>query len=199
MSARSTGIILLAAGDSSRLGQPKQLLHYKESTLLQIAIDAADEASAKHKLLVLGANSELIKKSIDLKSISLTENPDWKDGMSSSLNVALRQLLKLDPEMDQIITVLSDQPFITSSLINALIATQTSSGKGIVACRYEDTLGVPVLFDKKYFDEILDLDGSMGAKKLIFQYPDDRDTVYFPEGKIDIDTLEDYKKLAGEN
>jgi len=199
MSIRSTGIIILAAGDSSRLGQPKQLLKYRENTLLQHALDAAEEASAMYKVLVLGADQELIQKRIELGSVYLTVNPDWEEGMSSSLNLALKHLLFKKPDLDQIVTVLSDQPFITSSLINALIETQASSGRGIVACRYEDTLGVPVLFDKKYFDEILDLCGSDGAKKLIYKYSGDRETVYFPEGKIDIDTMEDYKKLRGEN
>jgi len=198
MSARSTGIIILAAGDSSRLGQPKQLLMYRENTLLQIALDASEGASAMYKILVLGAEQETIKKRIDLGSTVLTVNPDWEAGMSSSLNIALEQLLDLEPDLDQIVTLLSDQPFITSSLINALIETQASSGKGIVACKYEDTLGVPVLFDKKYFGEIMDMGGSDGAKKLIYKYDDDRETVYFPEGKIDIDTMEDYKKLRGE-
>jgi len=199
MSGRSTGIIILAAGESSRLGQPKQLLKYRENTLLQIAIDAAEGAKAAYKLLILGADQEIIQKRIDLGSLSLTVNPAWEEGMSSSLKLGLQQLLELNPDLDQIITILSDQPFITSSLINALIETQASTGKGIVACRYEDTLGVPVLFDHKYFDEIMNLDGSDGAKKLIFKYSDDRETVYFPEGKIDIDTMEDYKKLRGEN
>jgi len=197
MSNKTTAIIILAAGSSSRLGQPKQLLKYDGRSLLQIAIDAAEQSDAHDKVLVLGADAEEIKKDIKLKSIYLTVNQGWGLGMSKSLEVALKQLLENNPELDQVLVLLCDQPYVTSSLLNAMIATQKSSGKGIVACKYQDTLGVPVLFNKKYFEELMDLSGQKGAKKLIYEHDDDLATVFFPEGKIDIDTKEDYDQLLG--
>jgi len=197
MFSRSTAIIILAAGNSSRLGQPKQLLNYDGKTLLQIAIDAADESEAESKILVLGSEAEDIQKNIKLKSVYLTINQSWQLGMSKTLEVALNQLLEKNSALDQILVMLCDQPFVTPSLLNAMISTQASSGKGIVACKYQETLGVPVLFDKKYFQELLDLSGKKGAKELIFKHDDDLATVFFPEGKIDIDTKDDYDKLLG--
>ncbi|HSJ68719.1 MAG TPA: nucleotidyltransferase family protein [Anditalea sp.] len=197
MSNRSTAIIILAAGNSSRLGYPKQLLEYEGRSLLQISIDAADLCEADSKILVLGANHEDIVNTIDLKSVKLTVNQEWGLGMSKSLEVALRQLLNQDPALDQVLVLLCDQPYVTSSLLNAMIATQATTGKGIVACKYQETLGVPVLFEKKYFNELLDLSGNMGAKKLVYKHNDDLSTVFFPEGKIDIDTKEDYDRLLG--
>lgn len=197
MSNRSTAIIILAAGNSSRLGQPKQLLEFDGKSLLQIAIDTADQSEAEAKMLVLGANAEDIQRDIELKSVSLTINQDWELGMSKSLEVALRQLLTKYTAIDQILVLLSDQPYISSSLLEEMVDTQASSGKGIVACKYEDTLGVPVLFDKQYFDELLDLTGQKGAKKLIYEHNEDMATVLFPKGKIDIDTKEDYDRLLG--
>lgn len=197
MSDRATAIVILAAGNSSRLGQPKQLLKYKGRTLLQIAIDAADHCEAVAKILVLGANAEEIQNKIELKSVILTINQYWELGMSKSLEVVINKLLKEKPFIDQILVLLSDQPYISSSLLKEIIVTQASSGKGIVACKYEDTLGVPVLFDKKYFEELIDLSGQKGAKKLIYEHNDDLATVFFPEGKIDIDTKGDYDRLLG--
>jgi molybdenum cofactor cytidylyltransferase len=197
MSDRSTAVIILAAGNSSRLGQPKQLLKYKGRTLLQIAIDAADNCEAVVKILVLGANAEDIQNEIELKSVVLTINQYWELGMSKSLEVAINKLIIEKPIIDQILVLLSDQPYISSSLLKEIIDAQASSGKGIVACKYEDTLGVPVLFDKKYFEELTDLSGQKGAKKLIYEHNDDLATVFFPEGIIDIDTKEDYDRLLG--
>jgi molybdenum cofactor cytidylyltransferase len=96
---------------------------------------------------------------------------------------------------DQVIILLCDQPFVSSAILDSLIETQKATGKGIVACRYSETLGVPVLFTKKYYPEMLALKSSEGAKKLIYAHLDDVAEVDFPEGSVDIDTYEDYENL----
>ena len=165
--------------------------------MLQIAIDAADQADVQKRMLVLGAHHKEIQNSIDLKSVDLTVNPAWEEGMSATLKVALNQVLEKDPDTDQILVMLCDQPFVDSELLDSMIAAQAAEGKGIVACYYQETFGVPVLFDRKYFEEIMALSGQDGAKQLIYKHPDDTTAIDFPEGKIDIDTKEDYENLKG--
>ncbi|NER99699.1 MAG: NTP transferase domain-containing protein, partial [Symploca sp. SIO1B1] len=93
-----------------------------------------------------------------------------------------------------VITV-CDQPFISTEIINHLVATYYSTGKPIVACQYADTLGVPVLFSKSLFSELATLDSTMGAKKIISKYENEVFSIPFPLGVIDIDTPKDYQQL----
>ena len=90
---------------------------------------------------------------------------------------------------------MSDQPFVTADLFNNLIEQKENSDRLIIASSYENTVGTPVLFDRKYFDSLSSLKGSEGAKKLLKQFQDDVATVAFPLGGVDIDTQEDYRKL----
>jgi molybdenum cofactor cytidylyltransferase len=195
MSNKTTAVIILAAGSSSRLGKPKQLLPYKRKNLLQHAIVGAEQSDTKYQILVLGANEMLIRDNINPNSTVIVSNPAWEEGMAGSLQVAVKHLLGLDPDLDQILVMLCDQPFVDSILLNTMIQKQSASDKGIVACQYKGTLGVPVLFTKTYFAEILDLSGNGGAKNLIQENLQDVIALDFPEGGIDIDTMEDYRRL----
>lgn len=189
-----TGIIILAAGESSRLGYPKQIARYKEKTLLQLAIDAANGCDADKRLLILGANRDEIKKTFSGASIPNIPNPHYQKGMSSSIKVGLEYMLKFD-KPDQVIIMLCDQPFVDAGILNKLIATQQKKGKGIVACEYSNTFGVPILFGKAYFEELMELTGDEGAKKIVLSHEDDMVTVPFPKGKVDIDTEVDLRDL----
>lgn len=189
-----TGIIILAAGESSRLGYPKQIAKYKDKTLLQLAIDAANGCDAHKRVLVLGANRDEIKKTFSGASIPNIPNPQYEKGMSSSLKIGLEYMLKFDAP-DQIIIMLCDQPFVDAKILNKLITMQEKEGKGIVACAYSKTIGVPILFGKAYFHELMELKGDEGAKKIAQAHEEDLVTISFPKGKIDIDTEEDLKDL----
>ena len=188
-----TGIIILAAGSSSRLGKPKQNLVYKGQTLLQRAIEAAAASVCRPVIVVLGANEEMVKPTIESDNINIIHNPDWQEGMASSIRSGINALQKIEPNADSVILMLCDQPFVDAALPNQLV--EKKSDKGIVASGYNDTIGAPVLFDLAYFDELRSLKGQEGAKKLLLKYPDDVVTVPFPLGGIDIDTAEDYEKL----
>jgi molybdenum cofactor cytidylyltransferase len=189
-----TGIIILAAGESNRLGYPKQIAKYKDKTLLQLAIDAANGCEAHKRVLVLGANRDEIKKTFPGSSIPNIPNPHFEKGMSSSLKIGLEYMLKFD-QPDQILIMLCDQPFVDSKILNKLITTQAKEGKGIVACAYSKTVGVPILFGKAYFKELMELKGDEGAKKIAQLHEEDLVTISFPQGKIDIDTEEDLEEL----
>ncbi|WP_339864687.1 nucleotidyltransferase family protein [uncultured Algoriphagus sp.] len=189
-----TGIIILAAGESTRLGYPKQIAKYKEKTLLQLAIDAANDAKVDKRVLVLGANRDEIKKTFPGASIPNIPNQHFEKGMSSSIKVGLEYMLKFD-KPDQVIIMLCDQPFVDAKILNKLIATQKKEEKGIVACAYSKTFGVPILFGKAYFKELMELKGDEGAKKIAMAHEDDMVTVTFTKGKVDIDTEEDLRDL----
>lgn len=191
-----TGIIILAAGNSSRLGRAKQLLDFGGEKLLQIAIDIAEKSLSNACLVVLGAYGDQIKKSINFQSCEMIINENWMSGLSSSMKIGLSAMVE-NHAIDQVLIMLSDQPFVNADLLDLIINTQLESGKGIVACRYGDTLGVPVLYSRKYFEELLQLKEKEGAKKLIFNHLEDCEVVDFEQGKIDIDTQEDYDNLLG--
>ena len=188
-----TGIIILAAGPSSRLGLPKQNLIYKGETLLQRAINVASASSCDIVIVVLGANDDVVAPTAENKKTTIVKNLEWQEGMASSIRAGVDTIQHLAPEITSAILMLCDQPFANTALLDQLI--QKKQAKGIVACAYNDAIGPPVLFDKKYFDELLLLKGQEGAKKLLLKHPDDVETIPFPLGSVDIDTMEDYEKL----
>ncbi|RNI30593.1 nucleotidyltransferase family protein [Rufibacter latericius] len=190
-----TGIIILAAGSSSRLGQAKQQLLFQGQTLLQRSIQAAVKAEGSPVIVVLGANAEAILPQLQFPETHLVTNPDWQEGMASSIRAGLNHLLSVAPQSSGALFMLCDQPFVSTNLLDALVQRQKKSGKNIVACSYQETLGAPVLFTKRFFSELLLLNGQEGAKKLLSIYRKEVASLLFPEGAIDIDTAEDYAAL----
>ena len=191
----SCGIIILAAGASTRLGKPKQLLQYRGKTLLAHAINEAVNSNADAVVVVLGKDANLFKKELDEKKVRVAINSSWEEGMASSLRLGLDTLLKDKPYIDAVIFMVCDQPHISSSVLNELITTQQKTTKQIVTCNYGDSMGPPALLHKKYFEELMKLSGDAGARKIIQKNMNDVATILFPEGNIDIDTEEDYEKL----
>jgi molybdenum cofactor cytidylyltransferase len=187
-----TGVIILAAGSSSRLGEPKQNLVYKGKTLLQHALDAALASSCEPVILVTGAVEPGKLKYLQSTGIHITQNLQWQEGVASSIRVGLTELLTIEKDIESAIFMLCDQPFVDAPLLHKLIEKKVESGKGIISCNYKETLGVPVLFDRKYFKELQFMEGVVGAKKIIFKYKEDVFAVDFPKGAVDIDTVEDY-------
>ena len=189
-----TGVIILAAGSSSRLGQAKQLLKYQGKTLLQKAILEAQSSQANSLIVVLGSDPELIKTGFDSDQIPYVINPNWEQGMASSIQAGLSFLLEKE-QPEQILVMLCDQPFVDSNLLNQLIELQAKTSKGMVACTYSGTLGVPALFTQKYFRELLELKGTEGARVLFKKHSIDLNSIDFPKGSIDIDTPKDLDLL----
>jgi molybdenum cofactor cytidylyltransferase len=190
-----TGLLILAAGSSSRLGQPKQQLVFKGKTLLQHAVDEALHSHCSPIFVVLGANESSLRSSLYAQNVRIVVNPDWETGMASSIRCGVEALLKNEPNISQAIVMLCDQPFVDAEILNVLIDQKEKTGKAIVACTYDNTLGTPVLFDRSFFPQLLTLKGQQGAKKLVFDHVDQVSSVPFAFGNIDIDTIEDYQKL----
>src|SRR5260221_954850 len=191
-----TGVISLAAGSSSRLGVPKQNLIYQGQILLQRAIETALVSVCQPVIVVLGANENVIRPTIEEMPVNIISNRDWQEGMASSIRLGIKEIQNLEPNIASIILMLCDQPFIDFSILNVLVKTQTNNEGGIAACAYNDTIGAPVLFDAIYFKDLLMLKGQEGAKKLLLKYSDKVLSIPFPLGRVDIDTIEDYEKIS---
>jgi molybdenum cofactor cytidylyltransferase len=196
---KTIGIILLAAGESSRLGKPKQLLAYAGKALLQHSLQVAGDSIAHPTIVVLGAHADIIKKEIDFNMAHVVINEAWQEGMASSIRCGLKLLMEIDPLSDGVILMVCDQPFTNSQLVNTLIQVHEKSGKPIIACSYSNTLGPPSLFHKGLFPELLQLKGDIGAKSIIRKYADEVEVVSFPKGSEDIDTRTEYQRLDKEN
>lgn len=191
----SYGIIILAAGNSSRLGEPKQLLKYQNKSLIQHVAESAIEAVGESVVVVTGSNYNLVTDELNGMLVHFAYNNDWQEGMASSIRTGVHKLLSINSSISGIIIAVSDQPFITSNLFLNLIAIADTSNNHIVASHYDDSIGTPALFKTKYFDFLLNLKGAEGARKLLKRFEDDITIISFPMGGIDIDTQEDYRNL----
>ena len=193
--SNSYGIILLAAGQSARLGKPKQLLNYKGKTLLAHSLQIAIETQLQPIVTVLGANLDTLKQSIEPTNTNIVINQEWSEGMASSIRCGIEELLKIAPSIAGVIILVCDQPYVTAKLLTDLVEKHEDSSKPIIASRYNNNIGTPALFDKTIFALLLSLKGDSGAKKIMKSNPDWVETVNFPFGEIDIDTSLDYELL----
>lgn len=147
-------------------------------------------------VVVLGANCEALKSETDGLKIHVVINERWRRGMASSMRCGLEAVQKKVPDLDGIIFMVCDQPYVNSLLLNDLLARQHKTKLPIIASAYETNLGPPALFHKSLFDELMELEGDMGAKKLINSHKNLLATIPFLKGNIDVDTMEDFMALA---
>lgn len=190
----SIATIVLAAGGSTRLGEPKQLLAQDGTTLIRQIAQTALSLKTGPVIVVLGAHEERIRAELIDLPLLIAVNQHWHEGLASSLQIGLNSLS--DEPVEAFLVLLIDQPFVTADILQQLIITHEQTRKGIVACRYAEPshLGVPALFDIRYKAEFLRLSGDVGARKLIQQHADDCAEVLFPLAAIDLDTQQDVEK-----
>jgi molybdenum cofactor cytidylyltransferase len=184
------GIMILAAGASRRLGQPKQLIEFQGKTLLEHTVDCAIASQVCSTVVVLG---EVLYQN-PLCRILL--NPNWSEGMAASIRCGLNELVSARSDLSAVIISVCDQPFISTDLFNQLIAQYQAKPSLIAAASYGDVLGVPALFDRQLFPELRQLQGDTGARKIIQKYQRDCQSTPFPQGGIDIDTPTDLQFLV---
>jgi molybdenum cofactor cytidylyltransferase len=195
MNYSTIGLIILAAGASTRMGTPKQLLAYRGCTLIRHMAEVAIASICQPIAIVLGANAEQIKPEISQLPIPIVENQQWAEGMSTSIRVGLEALLAVNPNLEAVAIALCDQPFVSPQTLNQLVEAYHLTGKPIIASEYSGTLGVPALFSRTLFSELMNLKNTEGAKKLIKKHIHEVFSIPFSEGAIDIDTPNDYEKL----
>ena len=185
--------IILAAGASTRMGRPKLLLTHHGVPLVRRAVEAAVGGGCTDAVVVLGASHEQYRPLLQGTPARLLHNPEFSQGMSSSIRVGIEALAE---NTRAAIIMLADQPFIDRGVIERLITTYVTSKARIVACAYDGVHGAPVLFDRALFLELLLLEGDQGARQVMTIYPRHVTAIEIsPDAATDIDTPEDARRL----
>lgn len=179
------------------MGCIKQLLPYSNSTLLEITIKYALASKAEKVYCVLGANSEAIKSHIKNSRVTFINNPNWKDGLSSSIVTGVSFLESIKDKTKAILIMLADQPNVDSDYIDALINLYSKNQDKVIASDYGDKKGVPAIFPKLFNKELMRLKGDKGAKDFLNNKEVNIITLASKNRGVlkDIDTPEDYNKL----
>jgi molybdenum cofactor cytidylyltransferase len=191
---RKVGAVILAAGGSFRFGRPKQLLSFRDKTLVRMMVDAACEAGCSPIVVVIGSDWEKIHPELAHANVIEVQNKNWQRGIGSSIRSGVEALTDHAPDIEAVLLLVCDQPAVDARFIERLIATHEATRKDIVASGYANTLGVPALFARSLFKKLLSLSDEAGAKSIILQNPERVAELAFPEGAIDIDTREDWEK-----
>ncbi len=187
--------MILAAGSSSRMGTPKQLLLFRGQTLLRRAALAALGAGCRPVIVVTGAHAERTRGELYGLDVREAFNARWETGMASSVRAGVEALADADAEARAVVLMLCDQPHVTSEVVAALVAAHRADGSPVVASQYGGGLGVPALFARTVFAELARLEGRAGAKQVIKKYASESAFVPFPAGEIDVDTPDDFSRL----
>jgi molybdenum cofactor cytidylyltransferase len=185
-----TGLVL-AAGGSSRLGRPKQLLPYRGATLLDAVLETAHDCAFDQLLVALGGAGDEVRRRVDLGDAEVVVNTAYGSGCSSSIAAAMEAL---DPRCDVLVLLLGDQPGVTSATVARLLAGRRDAP--LAVCRYEDERGHPFAFARRVFPELADLHGDKAVWKLLDRRPDDVAEVAVPGPvPLDVDTWDDYEAV----
>jgi CTP:molybdopterin cytidylyltransferase MocA len=185
--------VVLAAGRSARLGQPKQLLPYRGRPLLEWALAAMAASRVEVTVVVLGHDAERVRRDVDLHGARVVYNERYAEGLSTSLQAGLAAL---GPEVQAAVVAVGDQPLLGPDTIDALIAAHAATGAPIVAADYSDHQGTPLLLDRSVWPLTQQIRGDQGARALLRAHPDVVVTVpVTPATAADVDTWDDYERL----
>jgi molybdenum cofactor cytidylyltransferase len=183
--------LVLAAGGSRRLGRPKQLLAYRDTTLLGHVVDVARACAFEQLVVAVGGYAEEVRERVDLHGADVVVNEAYGEGCSSSIAAALGAV---DPRCEVLVLLLGDQPGVTPATVHALLAGR--DGAPLAVCRYDDGRGHPLAFGRAVFGDLASLHGDKGVWKLLDRRAHDVVEVTVP-GRIprDVDTMEDYEAV----
>jgi len=160
--------LILAAGESKRMGTPKALLQHEGRTFLERILEASRHPRIGVTLVVLGAHADRVHSKLPLESVTVVENSEWKSGQLSSIQAGLRALA--GQTLDGVIVFLVDHPFISSALVGVLIERFYESGMPIVVPTFQGKRGHPVLFSQRLFDDLLAAPLDVGARAVVWQH-----------------------------
>jgi molybdenum cofactor cytidylyltransferase len=201
--APAVALLLLAAGGSTRMGRPKQLLEYDGRPLLRHSVEQALGSRCRPVVVVLGADADACRAVIHDLPVQIVVNHDWAQGMGSSIRAGMSALAlagsatgEPDPASDAVVVALCDQPLISSAFLDALVQLHVDQHAPMVAASYDNHPGVPALFARALFPRLAALFGQAGAKALL-QAADSGDllTIPAPQAAVDVDTPDDYARL----
>jgi len=191
----STAALVLAAGASRRLGRVKQLEPWGDTNLLGHALRLAHSFPVDEVWVVLGHKSDLIIAGTDLGDAGVIENPEWEEGIASSIRVGLDALTRLS-QCDQALLMVADQPNTLLEVVEGLLASHSTGGKPVTIPKYRYTLGNPVVVDRSLWPRVMSLEGDEGAMKLWKTHQEWVNEVWFPEAPPrDVDTQTDVTDL----
>jgi molybdenum cofactor cytidylyltransferase len=187
------GAVILAAGASTRMGSPKQLLDIGGRPLVARAAEAALASPAWPVLVVLGSHGDRIRPALARLPVLVVDNPAWAEGMASSIRAGISALRQFSRSIDGALLALCDQPAFSGAAIDRLAAAIRGTGRGIAAARYGGRLGAPALFLREHFAALEALTGEEGARAVINADPGRVAAVDLPELEADLDRPEDYE------
>lgn len=187
--------VVLAAGGSIRYGRPKQLLRHRGRSLLRHAADCAVTAGCEPVLVVLGPAVELLRKELAGLPVHVIVNEAWPEGMGATIRAGLHALQAQAAGARAVLLLACDQPLITRELLGTICARFEGVQGRMVACEYGGSVGVPALFERERFPELLALSGDRGAKQVLLRHASEVVRVPWPAGALDIDDPEDYAAL----
>ena len=188
-------ILILAAGASRRLGEPKQLIKYEGTSLVRRIASESVKAGIGNVTVVTGYKTDEIAMEISDLKVDVFYNEDWEEGIGASIRNGLKYVLKKQPDTNAILITMVDQPFVNAQHLQKIANAYDPARPMIIASAYSGTFGVPVLVDNYYFEKLSELKGDEGGKKIFVQYLRDIVEIPFIEGSIDIDHQEDLAKL----
>ncbi|HLV90006.1 MAG: nucleotidyltransferase family protein [Acidimicrobiales bacterium] len=190
-----TAALILAAGGSRRLGRPKQLEPWGDSTLLGRVVSVAREMPVDEIWVVVGAESEKILAETDLGDAGVIENPEWEEGIASSLRVGLDALTRLS-RVERVVIMMGDQPDVSPEVVERLLEEHKRAKRPVSIPKYRYTLGNPVVVDRSLWSRVMSLEGDEGAMRLWRAHPEWVNEVWFPEQPPrDVDTEADVVEL----
>ncbi|HSP70073.1 MAG TPA: nucleotidyltransferase family protein [Bryobacteraceae bacterium] len=187
------GVVVLAAGSSSRMGSPKQLLDYGGKPLLRHAVETALASMCRNVMVVLGARAPELRPALEGLAVTILENPRWEEGMGTSIQTGVARAQA--EGLDGVILALADQPLVTPEILDRLARTHLDSGQPIVAAQYAGTVGVPVFFSREFFPNLLALKPGQGCKGVILSHSGQAIHLDCPEAEMDVDTPQDYDRV----
>jgi molybdenum cofactor cytidylyltransferase len=191
----STAALVLAAGSSRRLGRPKQLEPWGETNLLSQVVSRTAEFPVDEIWVVLGSDMEQILAETDLGDAGVIDNPEWEEGIASSIRVGLDALLRLS-RCDRVLIVLGDQPAVPVEVVEELMKSHDSSSQPVSLPKYRYSWGNPVLVDRPLWPRLMSLEGDEGAQRMWQAHPEWVNEVWFPDlAPRDVDTERDVVDL----
>ena len=185
-------ILILAAGESKRLGRPKQLVSWMDTTLLNHTITSALATKKADVMVALGAYQSMILPTLT-GNISILEIKNWSEGMGATMSSCFNQI-SFERYQGIIISV-CDQPYISEKVFSDLLYRFEAGQKTIIVSQYNEGKGPPTLFSNIYLPKLKELNGDVGAKSLIRQNNSEVEYITFEKGNIDIDQIEDLQNL----
>lgn len=186
------GAVILAAGASTRMGTPKQLLPVQGEPLIVRVVNAALASRAWPVVVVLGANAERIRPVLARLPVLIAENPAWAEGMAASIRAGVTALRQFSRSLDGAVVALCDQPAFSAEVIDRLVAAQRATNRSIVAARYAGRNGAPAFFLRDHFASLASLTGEEGARSLLNGETTAVAAVDLPPLAQDLDTPEDF-------